>query len=72
MNYWQFIILFVCLRFRKLHLDNKENAVQNSMRDIKLLESVLRVAMKMMNCLKGKMYEEQLRSLCLCSPEQRS
>lgn len=37
-NYWQFIILFVCLRFRKLHLDNKENAVQNSMRDIKLLE----------------------------------
>jgi len=40
--------------------------------DIKLLECGQRRATKMGKGLEGKMYEEQMRSLGLLSPEQRS
>jgi len=39
---------------------------------IKLFESIQRRAMKMVNVVEGKVYEEQLRSLGWFSPEQRS
>ena len=39
---------------------------------IKPLESIQRKAMKVVNVVEDKVYEEQLRSLCWFSPEQRS
>lgn len=42
------------------------------MKDIKLLESVKHRTMRMVKSLEGKMYEGQLRSLCLLRLEQRS
>ena len=41
-------------------------------KDIKLIVSVQRRATKMVKSLEGKTCEEQLRSLGLLSPEQRS
>ena len=41
-------------------------------KDIKLVESIQKCAMKVMKSLEGKKYEKQLRSLGLLSPEQRS
>ena len=40
--------------------------------DIKLSESVQKGAMRMLKGLEGKVYEEQLRSPSVFSPEQRS
>ena len=42
------------------------------MKDMKLLESIQRRATKIIRSLEGKTYEEQLRSLCVLSAEQRS
>lgn len=39
--------------------------------DIKLLESVQRRAMKMVNALEGKIYEDWLKSLGVLSAERR-
>ena len=41
-------------------------------KDIKLSESVQRGAMRMLKGLEGKVFEEQLRSPSVFSPEQRS
>ena len=41
-------------------------------KDIKLLESVQKMAMKIGKGLEGKVCEERLRALDLLSPEQRS
>ena len=57
----------------RTHLEHwVQVGVPQCKKDIKLLNSVQRRAVKMEKGLEGTVYEEWLRYLCLLSPEQKS